>query len=112
MLGVDDLFDRDSVELDWKTLVQTKLPLLAEAAEVVRKFESAESPLSIESDVPLPAGDSNKTIHFALDFTWYDKNEYAGKTGREYVREGLSYIIYVAAFVALYRRTDMLFADY
>ena len=112
LLGVDDLFDRDSVELDWKTLVQTKLPLLAEAAEVVRKFESAESPLSIESDVPLPAGDSNKTIHFALDFTWYDKNEYAGKTGREYVREGLSYIIYVAAFVALYRRTDMLFADY
>ena len=112
LLGADNT-DRDLLELDWKSLIQTKLPLLAEAAQVVRGFEESNSPLSIESDVPLPfpIGD-NKTIHFALDFTWYDENKYKDKTGREYVREGLSYIIYVAAFVTLYRRTDMLFADY
>lgn len=112
LLGVDDAFDLDGLELDWKSLIQSKLPLLAEAAEVVRGFEEASFPLSIESDVPLPfpVGDK-KTIHFAIDFTWYDTNKYNGKTGREYVREGLSYIIYVVAFVALYRRTDSIFFD-
>ena len=114
LLGADDdNFSRDTLELDWKSLIQTKLPLLAEAAQVVRQFQSANKPLSIEGDVPLPCpvGD-NTSIHFSLNFAWFDDNLYNGKTGRQYVREGLSYIIYVVAFVALYRRTDMLFADY
>lgn len=110
LLGVDDLFNYDDLEFDWKTLVQTKLPILAQASEVVRAFEEADSPLQIEFDVPLPG--SNNTVNFALDFTWYDNNTIAGKSGREYVREGLSYIVYVVAFIALYRRTDKLFADY
>ena len=112
LLGVDDVFSINDIHLDWSSLIRSKLPLLAEAAEVVRSFKESNSPLNIESDVPLPfpVGDK-KTIHFAINFTWYDTNKYNGKTGREYVREGLSYIIYLVAFVALYRRTDSIFFD-
>lgn len=116
ILGVDDDFSIDDIELDFKSLIQAKLPILAHAAELVRSLQDTNNPIVIEAENPMnwllgTVSDADRLDNFVVNVSWYDTVEYKGRSGREYVRDGLSIIMYILAFVAIYRKTDSIFSD-
>lgn len=113
-LGIDDDdFDILDFELDFRSLIQSKLPLLGYCSSIISSLKDTNSPLVLECDNP-----ANFILHtdkydkFSVDFSWYDNTEYGGKSARIYVRDGISVIVYIFTFVALYRRTDSIFRDF
>ena len=111
LFGSDD--SDDSLNLDFDSLIKTKLPIIMEVYNLISELKNQNSPLVIEGPNPLNVllkdkSDVEDYGTWSIDFSWFDTQLDTGQSPREYCREGLKYVFYGIALVSCYRRVSRL----
>lgn len=114
-LGYDD-FDKDKFDLEWKTLVQSKLPILYKIEDLLTELGKTSSPLVIEGENPMnwllgSVPDEERQSNFVINVAWFTDLEYKDLPLRGYIRQGLSILVYIAFFASMVRSTDSIFRN-
>lgn len=118
-LGTGDEDTLNNFRVDFSSLLQSKFPLLLQVQSLVDDLKKTNSPLVIETTHPLnwllPSDDPDNPEPYGkwvINVAWFENEMADGRTGREYIRSGLSIIMYIVTFGALFRKTDYLLHDF